>query len=121
MLRHTYLKWYANTHTHTHTNTHTHTQTRVCTHTQINSSTHCGDINNSYFSTLSTPMVVTTKVALKKHLYKTAHIVQFGLETVFLYNFSLAPRLLAHQKKFQPSKFSQLSLFFLENTYFCKF
>ena len=65
------------THTYTHTHTHTHTHTN-----QSNSSTHCWDISNSYFSTLSTPtkiwqftikMVVTSKVALKKHLYKAAH------------------------------------------------
>ena len=68
----------------------------IHTQNESNSSTHCWDINNSYFSTLSTltkmwqftiKMVVTSKVALRKHLCKTAHIVQLGLERGFLYNF----------------------------------
>ena len=89
---------------HTHTHTHTHTHIHVCTHArtaahtqnQSNNSTHYWDINNCYFSTFSTPteiwqftikMVVASKVGLKKHLYKTAHIVQLGLERGFLCNF----------------------------------
>ena len=85
---HTHTPTHTHTHTHTHMHAcrHVHTHARTHTHTQnqSNNSTHYRDINNCYFSTFSTPteiwqftikMVVASKVGLKKHLYKTAHIV----------------------------------------------
>ena len=86
------MQIYLHRHLHTHTHTHTHARAHTYKHT-IKAIAHT---NNSYCSTLSTPikiwqftikMVVTSKVALRKHLCKTAHIVQLGLERGFLYKF----------------------------------